>query len=266
MPLPKAPEKCPATSTGQKMADVSAPGRATIRGRGGRRGGEVSAGNASPEAILEQVRHLCPLPDTAYEIRCVGERFPEKSRLIRLGRDATKANIQSLNQNGRLASYRVVHFATHGLLPGDVEEIVKGKAEPALVLTPPDKPANSDDNGLLMAPDIAALKLNADWVVLSACNTAASGKPGGRALSGLARAFFYAGGHGLLVSHWPVYSDAAVRLTTRAFAGYERDPKAGRAEALQRAMLGLMDDRSQTDNAHPAVWAPFVVIGAGGRR
>ena len=108
------------------------------------------------------------------------------------------------------------------------------QGEPALVLTPPDKPANADDDGLLMASEIAALKLNADWVVLSACNTAAGEEIGAQALSGLARAFFYAGGRALLVSHWPVYSDAAVRLTTSAFAELERNPKAGRAEALQQ--------------------------------
>jgi CHAT domain-containing protein len=81
----------------------------------------------------------------------------------------------------------------------------------------------------------------------------------------LARAFFYAGDRALLVSPWPGYSDAAVRLTTRAFAELDRTPKAGRAEAFQRSMIALMDDRSQTDNAHPAVWAPFVVVGDGGR-
>ena len=69
----------------------------------------------------------------------------------------------------------------------------------------------------------------------------------------------------MLVSHWPVYSDAAVRLTIRAFAELEDNPKASRAEALQQAMIDLIDDRTQDDNAHPAVWAPFVVVGEGGR-
>ena len=110
----------------------------------------------------------------------------------------------------------MLHFATHGLLSGDVERMAQRQGEPALVLTPPDKPANADDDGLLMASEVATLKLNADWVVMSACNT--GDKIGTQALSGLARAFFYAGGHALLVSHWPVYSDAAVRLTTSAFA------------------------------------------------
>ena len=86
---------------------------------------------------------------------------------------------------------------------------------------------------------MAQLKLNADWVVLSACNTIAGEKPGAEALSGLARAFFYAGARAMLVSHWEVASDAATRLTTSAFAILKADPSLGRAEAMRRAMLSL---------------------------
>jgi CHAT domain-containing protein len=111
-----------------------------------------------------------------------------------------------------LADYRAVYFATHGLLAGDV----KGLGEPSLALTIPNEPSELDD-GLLTASEVAQLKLNADWVVLSACNTAAGDKPGAEALSGLARAFFYAGARALLVSHWAVDSDAATRLTTTTF-------------------------------------------------
>ncbi len=268
----KVPEKCPPADVAKQTAadaPVSA-GRATIRGHGGRRSGrattdDIFAEGVTTEAVLKQVRMLCPLPDTAYEIKCVGERFKEDARLIRLEADAREADIKALSQEGKLARYRILHFATHGLLSGDVEKMAQRQGEPALVMTPPDKPAGADDDGLLMASEVAMLKLNADWVVLSACNTAAGNQPGGQALSGLARAFFYAGGRALLVSHWPVYSDAAVRLTTAAFAELERNPKAGRAEALQHAMLDLMADTSQADNAHPAVWAPFIVVGEGGR-
>ena len=199
------------------------------------------------------------------EIKCVAKRFAAKASLIRLAGEARETDIKSLSESGKLAQYRVLHFATHGLLSGDVERMAQRQGEPALVLTPPDQPVDADDDGLLMASEVAALKLNADWVVMSACNTAAGDKIGAQALSGLARAFFYAGGRALLVSHWPVYSDAAVRLTTTAFAELDRNPKAGRAEALQNAMIALIDDRSQADNAHPAVWAPFVVVGEGGR-
>ena len=142
-------------------------------------------------------------------------------------------------KRARLADYRIVYFATHGLVAGEV----KGLAEPALVLTLPAKPTAEDD-GLLKASDVAQLKLNADWVVLSACNTVAGDRPGAEALSGLARAFFYAGARALLVSHWAVASDAATRLTTSAFALIKADPKLGRAEAMRRAMLAFLNDRS----------------------
>ncbi len=142
---------------------------------------------------------------------------------------------------------------------------LKGLAEPALVLTPPEVGTEEDD-GLLTASEIATLKLDADWVILSACNTAApDGTPGAEALSGLAKAFFYAGSRALLVSHWPVSSEAAVALTTRMLTEYGKNPGAiGRAEALRRSMLALMMDHEEERFAHPFYWAPFVIVGEGG--
>jgi CHAT domain-containing protein len=113
----------------------------------------------------------------------------------------------------------------------------------------------------MTASEVAQLKLNADWVALSACNTAA-GKPG----AGLARAFFYAGARALLVSHWSVDSEAATRLTTSTFAIMNAASKLGRAAALQRAMLAYMTNKSSPLNAYPAFWGPFSIIGEGAAR
>ena len=137
----------------------------------------------------------------------------------------------------------------------------QAKSEPALALTPPATPT-ADEDGLLDAAEIAQLKLDADWVVLSACNTAApDGKLGGQSFSGLARAFFYAGARALLVSHWAVASQPTALLTTSLFEAYGRDQSLGRAAALRSAQLKLLGDPAMS---HPALWAPFVLVGDGG--
>jgi CHAT domain-containing protein len=160
-----------------------------------------------------------------------------------------------------LADYRIVYFATHGLVASDV----RGLAEPSLVLSIPRELSEFDD-GLLTSSEVAQLKLNADWVVLSACNTIAGDKPGAEALSGLARSFFYAGARALLVSHWSVDSEAATRLTTATFDRLKSDAKLGRAEALRQAMLAYLADATSPKNAYPAFWAPFALIGEGAFR
>jgi CHAT domain-containing protein len=268
----KVQDRCPTVEVASARPQLAVAGaeRATVRGRRGRRNagkglGDVYANGAEAAALIKQVRAMCPLPDTDYELRCVAERFPKDRYDLYRDKLATETGLRKLNADGTLARYRIVHFATHGLVAGDIETMAKRQGEPALVLTPPDQPADADDDGLLTASEVAQLKLNADWVVLSACSTAAGDGANAEALSGLARAFFYAGTRALLVSHWPVYSDAAVQLTTRTFAELERDPGIGRAEAFRRAMLALMDDPSQVSNAHPAVWAPFVVVGEGSK-
>ena len=172
-----------------------------------------------------------------------------------LGDRATEANLKKAD----LSEKRVLAFATHGLMSGEMS----GLAEPALVFTPPDE-ATDEDDGLLTASEAALLKLNADWVILSACNTAAADEPGADGLSGLARSFFYAGARSMLVSHWPVRDDAAARLTTTAITLQDQNPDLGRAEALRRSMMVLMNDMSDPSLAHPSAWAPFVIVGEGG--
>jgi CHAT domain-containing protein len=202
-------------------------------------------------ADISAVRELTPLPDTAAELKTIAKMLDAPPDAVNLREAATETRLKSMP----LSDYRIIAFATHGLVAGDLS----GLAEPALVLTPPDVPTDTDD-GLLTASEIAALKLNADWVVLSACNTAAGGEEGAEALSGLARAFFYAGARALLVSHWAVYSEAATELTTKTFASLAAAPDIGRAEAFRQAMLDLI-----AHGKPPGYWAPFVVVGEGGR-
>ncbi len=121
--------------------------------------------------------------------------------------------------------------------------------------------------------EILELKLNADWVVLSACNTAAAQGAGAEAVSGLGRAFFYAGARSLLVTHWPVETTSAKALTTDVFRRQAHAPTLTRAEALRPARVGLIDGPGYVDAArgkslfsyaHPIFWAPFALIGDGG--
>ena len=206
-------------------------------------------------ANVRAVSALVPLPDTADELRAI-------AGVLGAGPDEVllqdRAN-ETLIKRTDLKQYRVIQFATHGLVTGELS----GLAEPALVLTPPNEPSELND-GLLTASEIVTLSLDADWVVLSACNTAAGEDVGAEALSGLARAFFFAGARAMLVSHWSVISDAAVKLTTTAFSEIKASTAAGRplgrAEALRRSMLALIDK-----GRPPAYWAPFVVVGDGGR-
>ena len=137
---------------------------------------------------------------------------------------------------------------------------MKVKAEPALVLSIPEKTTEEDD-GLLRASDVAMLKMNADFVVLSACNTAAGDKPGAEALSGLARAFFYAGARSLIVSNWEVDSESTVALMTGMFNALKENPHLSYAEALRLSMLKMVDNAPKPEWVQPKFWAPFIVVG-----
>ena len=181
---------------------------------------------------LAALRAVAPLPETADELCAVAKALgvlAHEADTVWLGERATEANLKALSRSGTLARHRVLHFATHGVLAGESEEILKARAEPALILSPPKDGATreqlEEDNGLLTASEVAQLELDADWVVLSACNTAAGEKSDAEALSGLARAFFYAKARALLVSHWAVISDAAVKLTTGTFDELRAAPK-----------------------------------------
>jgi CHAT domain-containing protein len=199
---------------------------------------------------------LPPLPDTADELREVAASVKADPADVILGPDATVTRVKQ----EKLDKYRIVYFATHGLLAGDVADYAKLNAEPALVLSLPEKPTEFDD-GLLTASEVAQLKLNADWVVLSACNTASGDKPGAEALSGLARACFYAGGRSLLVSNWEVETESAVALMVGTFASLAADQKLSHGEALQKAMLAVIENTQHSEWADPKYWAPFVVVG-----
>ncbi len=222
-----------------------------------------TAMSASPVVIrsrhieLVDIRRQSPLPETADELCAVARDIGADVEEIRLGAHATEREVKRLSESGKLAQYRILHFATHGAMAGELSS-----TEPGLLLTPPSQPSEEDD-GYLSASEIASLKLDADWVILSACNTAAGGAPNAQALSGLARAFIYAQARTLLVSHWAVDSNATVKLVTGIMREIARNKTIDRSEALRRAMVALIDKGAPRET-HPAYWAPFIVVGEGG--
>lgn len=233
-------------------------------GNPGLRGGRGQSGAQELMALCRDggavapgvIQALPPLPDTAQELRRVEAVFSKahRTRLL-LGFEATEAGLmrEQLNQ------YRVLYFASHAVLPGEL----KCAGEPALVLTPPEAAGSRNEDGLLEASEIAQLDLNADLVVLSACNTAgAGGKFGGDALSGLAEAFFHAGTRAVVASHWQVPSAATTSLMTSMFETLGPDIQVDPARALQQAQLRLMANQQ---TAHPFFWGAFVVVGDGSR-
>lgn len=195
------------------------------------------------------------LPDTQTELQTVSNFLKGSgSTEFFVGAQATEARLRSI----RLSDYRVLYFATHGLLPGEL----RCQSEPALVLSPPATAAVTKiEDGLLDASEISQLKLNADLVVLSACNTAGGGdKFGGEALTGLAEAFFFAGARNLLVTHWSVPSEATTSLMGRVFASLGPDMTRSSARALQQAQVQML---AMPATAHPVFWGAFVLLGDG---
>jgi CHAT domain-containing protein len=231
------------------------------------RGGRISRRSVPPEGGGSATLAVLPrLPETAEEVRGAATALrADPAGDVFLGPQASEGRLAHLKLDDR----RVVMFATHGLVPGDLD----GLAEPALALTAPGLADDKGGDGLLTMHKILGLRLDADWVVLSACNSAAGNGAGAEAVSGLGLAFFYAGTRAVLATEWPVETSSARALTTALFRHDAEDPAAGRAEALRRAELDLIDGPGAVDPstgsaafsyAHPIFWAAFALIGEGG--
>ncbi len=199
------------------------------------------------------------LPETRDELMAIAGALRANPLVdLHMGAQATKASVLQSNTDGVLARKKVVVFATHGLMAGDLPNLT----QPALALANTGDEAQDPLGALLTLEVVLGLKLNADWVVLSACNTAAADGKLEEAMSGLARGFFYAGSRSLLVTHWAVETESAKLLTTHTFLNYGAHPNTRKAESLRQAMLAVM---SIPAYAHPAYWAPYALVGDGGR-
>jgi len=231
------------------------------------RAGSSSLGvRAAAGGVTKGELALLPrLPDTREEIRSLAATLgADPERDVFLGARANERTVKTLD----LSMYQVIVFATHGLVPGSLD----GLTQPALALSAPEV-AGVDGDGLLAMDEILGLRLNADWVVLSACDTAAGQGAGAEAVSGLGRAFFYAGTRAVLVTHWSVESSSARALTTDLFRRQAADPTLTRAQALQQTLNAMIDSGMYVEPqskqavfsyAHPMFWAPFTLVGDGG--
>ncbi len=191
------------------------------------------------------------LPETAIEAAEVNKMLGGKGQIY-LRRDASESKVFDLS----LIGTRYLMFSTHGLLGGDFSNL----GQPALAMSLASNPPDVD--GFLTMSEVLGLKLNADLTVLSACNTA--GEPenarGGEGFAGLTRSFMFAGSRSLLVSHWPVASDATVALIKAFFkelaAGFAKPEALARAKQKTRLLV-----QRDEQLAHPFFWAPFVLVG-----
>ena len=206
---------------------------------------EAETGSTAAEPVrLIGPGDLERLPYTGDEVRSIARLFPEDRADVLLRGEATEARLRRLSAN---RTYRYVHLATHGLI-NDRRPDFSGIALSA------DTTAATD--GLLQAAEIFNLSVNADLVVLSACETGLGRLVRGEGLVGLTRAFMYAGTPSLVVSLWSVADRSTARLMERLYEGLTDDR--AKAEALRTAKLALLGDEAL---AHPFNWAPFVLVG-----
>lgn len=250
---------------GDPLLGGAAERRSADRGRSG--GAEMKAFSGrrfrygAVVADINELRKMARLPGTAIELEQLRNALGAPPESILLRDEATEAAVRSTDLSG----VGIIALATHGLLAGEIT----GAREPALVFTPPETVSEAND-GLLTASEVSSMRLSADFVILSACNTAGGdGSIGAPGLSGLARSFFYAGARNLLASHWPVRDDVAATITVRMLQILESAPALSRAQAFQQAMREVRDDRTgdaaDESWAHPSAWAPFSLIGDGAR-
>ncbi|MDX1486003.1 MAG: CHAT domain-containing protein, partial [Alphaproteobacteria bacterium] len=212
---------------------------------------------------LSSLSDLQRLPETAREVRGIaGALGVEPGKFIFTGRRANEAQVKGMD----LSLYRILAFATHALMPYEMH----GLEEPALALTAPEV-AGAPGDGLLTVSEVRRLTLEADWVVLTGCNTGRGNGRVAEAISGLGRAFLHAGARSLLFTHWEVDSTVARMLVTDVFKRQGADKRLSPGEAMRRAKMALIDGPGYPDHdgetlfayAHPIFWAPFALFGDG---
>ncbi|MBR0682610.1 CHAT domain-containing protein [Roseomonas eburnea] len=191
---------------------------------------------------------LPALPTAGLELQASGQLMGARPGDQRTGRAFTADTVRRAS----LRDFRVLHFATHGLLPGELSCL-----QEAAIVASPSPGAPDATNALLLAGTLLDIELDADVVVLSACNSGGGGA--GESLSGLARSIFFAGARSLLVTHWYINDAAATRIVAYSLRNLQQGQ--GMIEALRSAQLDLA--RNVAGGSHPALWGGFGLVGPG---
>jgi CHAT domain-containing protein len=196
------------------------------------------------------------LPETEDEAREIKTALvaSDSSQPLQLRQDASRSNVLKLNEAQKLADYRYIVFSCHGVVP----DVTNRVSQPALVLSQPDPAGGS---GFLTMADTFGLRLNADLVTLSACNTGRGTEVRGEGVIGLTRAFMYAGTPAISVTLWSVESLSAKMLSTGLYENLKAGK--GRAEALREIKLRMIHGEEEKMYRYPFFWAPVVLFGDG---
>lgn len=206
-------------------------------------GGTRNVKAASDGAFREWSTSLPELPYARVEVEEISTLFSKEEVSVLIGKDASEQNVKKMD----LEQYRIVHFASHGLIDEDRPQFS------ALLLSTGD----SEEDGYLTMREIFDLRLRADLVVLSACKTGRGQQVRGEGVAGLSRAFFCAGSSGVLVSLWNVYDRSTANFMTSFYRSLKQNPTSSSA-ALRQARLKMIRDKKYS---HPYYWAPFILIG-----
>ena len=218
------------------------------------------AGISGTEANLDSGSVFAPLdrlPGTKSEISLIKSQFRNSSRTLISGSQASETDIKKRD----LSAYNIIYFATHGLTGAQLEPFTFGTVEPGLVLSNPSNPSLLDD-GVLQESEIYKLKLDADLVVLSGCNTGTNGGSSQEPISGLAVAFLKAGARSIIATHWEISDAESARVMGGVFETGVGNPRFETATALQRSILSYLSLLKDDSISHPRYWAPFFVINA----
>ncbi len=177
---------------------------------------------------------------------------PDESHPLQLRQAASRSRVFNFNKAKKLDDYQYVIFSCHGILPGEVDRV----NQPALVLSLPDPETKKED--FLTMGDVFGLKLNADLVTLSACNTGRGKAIKGEGVMGLTRSFMYAGTPAVSVTLWSVESGSAKTISTGMYGAIK---EVGRAEALRSVKRRMISGKEGELFKHPFFWAPVVIFG-----